>query len=115
MIITLLGLCSGCSDKLNYHSKKREIKRIKKRNKNCKHKNDINDSIDVPSTSSSSSKAENTTNAESSLKETAECIQTHKIDGAHQQLEQIFWNKSTNEEEKTREEEFDDYLADLLL
>lgn len=33
----------------------------------------------------------------------------------HQQLEQIFWTKSTNEEEKTREEEFDDYLADLLL
>lgn len=34
---------------------------------------------------------------------------------AHQQLEQIFWAKSTNPVEKTREEEFDDYLADLLL
>lgn len=34
---------------------------------------------------------------------------------AHQQLEQIFWTKSTNPVEKTREEEFDDYLADLLL
>lgn len=36
-------------------------------------------------------------------------------DAAHQQLEQIFWTKSTEDVEKTREEEFDDYLADLLL
>lgn len=34
---------------------------------------------------------------------------------AVQQLEQIFWSKSTNDEEKSREEEFDDYLANLLL
>lgn len=36
-------------------------------------------------------------------------------DVAHQQLEQIFWSRSTDDVEKTREEEFDDYLADLLL
>lgn len=42
-------------------------------------------------------------------------VPTPANEAAHQQLEQIFWSKSTNEEEKTREEEFDDYLADLLL
>lgn len=42
-------------------------------------------------------------------------MQTAGIDAAQQQLEQIFWAKTTNEEEKTREEEFDDFLADLLL
>lgn len=30
-------------------------------------------------------------------------------------LEQACWTKTTNQEEKSREEEFDEYLADLLL
>lgn len=36
-------------------------------------------------------------------------------DAAHHQLEQIFWTKTTNEVEKTRDEEFDEYLSNLLL
>jgi protein FRA10AC1 len=35
------GLCPECSDKLNYRSKKREIKRLKKRGKSKKSKKDI--------------------------------------------------------------------------
>lgn len=34
---------------------------------------------------------------------------------AAQSLEQGCWSKTTNQEEKSREEEFDEYLADLLL
>lgn len=34
---------------------------------------------------------------------------------AAQNLEQGCWSKTTNQEEKSREEEFDEYLADLLL
>lgn len=32
-----------------------------------------------------------------------------------QNLEHACWTKTTNQEEKSREEEFDEYLADLLL
>lgn len=110
------GLCPECSHKLNYHSKKREVKRMKKQSKHSKHSKHKTDE-DIPTASTSSS----IVNAEHNL--TAE----HRVDGsegdgppirsneAQQQLEQIFWSKSTNEEEKTREEEFDEYLADLLL
>lgn len=54
-------------------------------------------------------------NNESSEQSTAEAQAYRGNDVAHQQLEQIFWTKSTNPVEKSREEEFDEYLADLLL
>lgn len=41
--------------------------------------------------------------------------EANKNKTTHQRLEEMFWSKSLNEEEKTREEEFDEYLADLLL
>lgn len=50
--------------------------------------------------------------------ETSQNIETTQNKGNdtnHQRLEEMFWSKSSNEEEKTREEEFDEYLADLLL
>lgn len=73
----------------------------------------------VPNASTSSCvSGENTPNAQQNVSTTDESTTaaTHTVNEvAHQQLEQIFWSKSTNEEEKTREEEFDEYLADLLL
>lgn len=115
--IHFTGLCPNCSDKLNYHSKKREVKRIKKHTKSNKHKHRAIDS----SVSSSQPAADTSGEGNSSTKQHVEALQ-HDVqstaqpnDTVHQQLEQIFWTKSTNEEEKSREEEFDDYLADLLL
>lgn len=110
----LIGLCPDCSNKLNYHSKKREVKRMKKKAKHSKHENENNS----PSSSTSFSRnTENSTITEQQMnvadEPTAPTIAGNEV--AHQQLEQIFWSKSTNEEEKTREEEFDEYLADLLL
>lgn len=109
-----VGLCPDCSNKLNYHSKKREVKRMKKKSKHGKHKNE--DNAPGSSTSScmntqNSSTTEQYTNAPDEL--SAPSVTGNEV--AHQQLEQIFWSKSTNDEEKTREEEFDEYLADLLL
>lgn len=98
-------MCPECSEKLNYHSKKREVKRIKKHSK-------------YPNKRSKDSSA-TTSTASTPAHDTDTSIETTSApilnEPAHQQLEQIFWTKSTNEEEKTREEEFDDYLADLLL
>lgn len=112
-------MCPDCSDKLNYHSKKREVKRIKKHTKSNKHKHRT---IDLPSSSSqpvSDSSGEGNSSTEQQVEanqhEMQPTVPTPANEAAHQQLEQIFWSKSTNEEEKTREEEFDDYLADLLL
>lgn len=110
----LIGLCTNCSDKLNHHSKKREVKRIKKQTKHNHHRH--NDAVASTSTSSCSTTDDSTTteNEMNSLKKN-ETIPNRGNEVAHQQLEQIFWSKSTDDVEKTREEEFDDYLANLLL
>lgn len=121
---SLTGLCPDCSIKLNYHSKKREIKRIKKQNKSNKHKGLPSDHIDEPSASTSSSlsaenlqdnRSENVNSESAENSQAAQDRQSSANDVAHKQLEQIFWSKSKTVEEKTREEEFDEYLADLLL
>lgn len=87
---------------------------MKKKTKYNKHENE-----ESASSSSTSSRinTENSSTTEQHTNESDE-IPAPTITGnevAHQQLEQIFWSKSTNDEEKTREEEFDEYLADLLL
>lgn len=109
-----LRLCPDCSNKLNYHSKKREVKRMKKKAKHSKHDNEDS----APSSSTSSmTHTENSSSTEQQIntpdEPTVPLVTGNGV--ARQQLEQIFWAKSTNEEEKTREEEFDEYLADLLL
>lgn len=93
------------------------MKKQAKHTKHSKHKHE--DDLDITSPSTSASQM----NIDSNLAldhrtnepETADAPSSSGSEAAHQQLEQIFWTKSTNEEEKTREEEFDDYLADLLL
>lgn len=110
MLYIYTGLCPECSDKLNYHTKKREVKRSKKKTKRNKH------SASTSSTTEESLPAEGGTSSTDQLETPAEDIAepSQGNETAHRQLEQIFWQKSTNEEEKTREEEFDEYLADLL-
>lgn len=116
----IVGLCPECSHKLNYHSKKREVKRMKKQAKHSKHSKHTHEhEDDAPNSSASTSHVKT-----EAVSPTEDRMDTSEEDGAasskgneaaHHQLEQIFWTKSTNEEEKTREEEFDEYLADLLL
>lgn len=85
--------------------------------KKVKHiKQDDDDTVPNPSTSSSidteiDSNPEQNVNASHEFPPPAHTGNEQ----AHQHLEQIFWSKSTNDEDKTREEEFDEYLADLLL
>ncbi|XP_053604833.1 protein FRA10AC1 homolog isoform X2 [Plodia interpunctella] len=102
-----LRLCPECSKKLNYRSKKREIKRLKKGQKKRKRDKSRQKSDDEegrfsphtpepedlePEAETSTSKSVEDTNADS------------------------LWKKAPQDtEEKTREEEFEEYLEDLLL
>lgn len=112
------GLCPICTDKLNYHSKKREVKRMKKQTKHTNHKH--NDAVPSSSKSSEVNAINSTPKAtprgmKMGTSQNIDTMQDKGNDATHQQLEQIFWSKSTDDIEKTREEEFDDYLANLLL
>lgn len=114
MINFPIGLCPTCSDKLNYHSKKREAKRMKKHTKHASQRYDAGagpSSVLQATTSHDSTVREN----EMTTSQNIDSLPNRTNDVAHQQLEQIFWSKSTDDVEKSREEEFDDYLADLLL
>lgn len=86
--------------------------------KKAKHSKHDNEDSGPSSSTSSMTHTENTSTTEQQISMTSDESTAPIVTGnggAHQQLEQIFWSKSTNEEEKTREEEFDEYLADLLL
>ncbi|XP_019880586.1 protein FRA10AC1 homolog [Aethina tumida] len=98
-----IRLCPDCSYKLNYHTKKREVKRLKRKSKTIvfdkKHKKHNSES-EEPSTS------------------------THKPSPDQQvsihvpNLEcskETTWDQHKPEEIKSREEEMEDYLQDLLL
>nr|CAB3247054.1 protein FRA10AC1 homolog [Phallusia mammillata] len=99
-----LRLCPECSYKLNYHHKRKDVtghnlkspskQKKKKKKKHKKHKTD--------SDSSSSDDSPGTSSLKSSEKQDEE---EHEI-----------WSKPVQvEEEKSREEEFDEYFQDLFL
>merc|ERR1712062_950685 len=91
-------LCPDCSYKLNYHHKKREIvKKTKKKSakKKKKKKRKIDDS-----------------ESDEELKE----IKKVKIDQELEHKASEIWSKPLDiEQEKTRDEDFNDYLDDLFL
>lgn len=99
---------------MNYHSKKREIKRLKKHTKhgNSKHTRESTSTTESSPTTNTQIHDDGESSADTSVDNT---VQPVVNDAAHQQLEQIFWTKTTNEVEKTRDEEFDEYLSNLLL
>ena len=104
-------LCPDCSYKLNYHSKKREIKKKKKEKKKAKkekkRKNDSDsdeDSDDDDEERSASTESAETSSVASSSAVLAKDAAEHwkgpapKID-----------------EDKSKDEEFEDYLEDLFM
>ncbi|KAJ0183272.1 hypothetical protein K1T71_001248 [Dendrolimus kikuchii] len=98
-----LRLCPDCSVKLNYKSKRREIKRLKK---NRKSKKDRGKNVNNKKSEENSTEATETVNEAS----TSSGIQTTENN------QESLWKKGVQEtEEKSREEEFEEYLEDLLL
>ncbi|XP_073954961.1 protein FRA10AC1 homolog [Choristoneura fumiferana] len=99
-----LRLCPECSDKLNYKSKKREVKRLKKSQKKKKKR------IERESSSEKESEDDEAPSALQELDAVAS-TSTHP-----EETNESLWKKGVQEEvEKSREEEFAEYLEDLLL
>ncbi|XP_035450138.2 protein FRA10AC1 homolog isoform X2 [Spodoptera frugiperda] len=100
-----LRLCPECSKLLNYRSKKREVKRLKKSQKKTKKakkpdKEESGDEDQCPGTPEAPT-LEASTSAEVTVPGDDEAA---------------LWKKGAEEiEEKSREDEFEEYLEDLLL
>ncbi|KAF7284316.1 protein FRA10AC1 homolog [Rhynchophorus ferrugineus] len=92
-----LRLCPPCSTKLNYHSKKREVKRIKKTAKRDipKNKNNVKPIVNV-----------NLDPAKEINASSSNCDNPENTDK---------WEHQKIENEKSREDEMEEYLQDLLL
>lgn len=116
-----LRLCASCSDKLNYHSKKREIKRLKKRERKERHfgkrRNDESDvdlpAGEVPISTQNVQDDRGVAEADPSIETAAH--REEEIPSSSSAAADSCWTKGPEMEEKSREEEFDEYLEDLLL
>ncbi|XP_052770446.1 protein FRA10AC1 homolog [Mya arenaria] len=102
-----LRLCPDCSYKLNYHHKKKEAKpaqksESKKHKKPKKHRRDSDDSHSD----------EEASNIPTSSKDNPETSQPNKDQPT---AENIWSGPAKIVEEKSREEEFDEYFADMFL
>ncbi|XP_015127655.1 protein FRA10AC1 homolog [Diachasma alloeum] len=99
-----LRLCPDCSEKLNYKTKKREVKRQKA----LKRLGVAPEKSQVGSTSNEVPEA--TIKLETEEKDNSEDPQA-----SHPEDSDIWKGKPVEGVEKTREEEFEEYLADLFL
>ena len=103
-------LCPDCSYKLNYHSKKREIKKEKKmkkakKEKKKKRKND------------SESEEEENDEERSASSESAETSSVASSSAAMAKDAAEHWKGPAPkiDEDKSKDEEFEDYLEDLFM
>nr|CAG4644416.1 EOG090X0H59 [Lepidurus arcticus] len=100
-----LRLCPDCSYKLNYHHKKKEV--TKKKRKHSKQKK-LKKRARKERVSSSSPSEERT--------EEKLAVDTVDTEKAEEKKSASIWKETSQAvEEKTREEEFDEYLQDLFL
>ena len=98
-------LCFDCSYKLNYHHKKKEVTKKKKKSKKRKHKRDR-------SSSSSDSDSESKKRKKEKVKVEEEEKEKEKLE---KQEKDVWTGPVQNEDEKTRDDEFDSFLDDLFL
>lgn len=103
LLFSTVGLCDDCSHKLNYHQKRREVTKQKKKrskNKTKKHKSDQmkheKDKESSDEGGDTEPKAEN---------------QSQEPSGSAN----IWRENQQTVEEKSRDEEFEEYLEDLFL
>lgn len=97
---SVVGLCPDCSTKLNYRTKKREIKRLKRRDKHSK-KKQIADNEEVADNESTEG------GSCSDMGETSTVQVQEEADSP--------WTTQKQIDLKSRDEEMEDYLEDLLL
>lgn len=105
-----LRLCPECSMKLNYRSQKREVKRNKALKRlGSRPKFDI----EKPSTSGDTSN--NTSIKENENFSTAENVDNTVDEELKVEKSNIWKEKPVESVERSREEEFEEYLADLFM
>ena len=108
----ILGLCGDCSDKLNHHSKKREVKRLTKSKRKQTRSPKSSDIKSEPlSPQEPSSSTTSTPIPQDSHEDPTETREEPEIVQSSNQ--ESLWKKSDEVEHKDRN--FDDYLEDLLL
>lgn len=110
-------MCPTCSDKLNFHSKKREIKRLKKNKVKAIESRPVNISIESGTSSKSISETPNSSISYSTDEDTTSTSEEIQIKVRKEPIaDENLWKKKNCEvEDKSRDAEFDDYLEDLLL
>jgi protein FRA10AC1 len=100
-----------CSDKLNYRSKKREIKRLKRPGRKSPSKS----VAASPTPSRSGSQIADNPSESQEPHESTDANEKHN-ELRHIPEEEIWKETSTNKSEvRGREDDFDEYLADLLM
>lgn len=103
-----LRLCPPCSEKLNYQTKRREVKRIQNSNKKKKKKRRRSRSEETRASTSTA------TDGEESKTETVTEPDTQLLPSA--EVTSNIWSTAYQAEmDKSREEELDEYLENLLL
>uniref|UniRef100_A0A8D8JN97 Protein FRA10AC1 homolog n=1 Tax=Culex pipiens TaxID=7175 RepID=A0A8D8JN97_CULPI len=113
-----LRLCPKCSDKLNYHSKKREIKRLKKRERSQKKSRKSGDTEieqDVTAAEQQDKSKDDAQEIDQANSQPPESTNELDLPSGSSTSAENLWSKGPEIEDKTREEEFDEYLEDLLL
>lgn len=106
------GLCPPCSEKLNFHSKKREVKRLKKKEKK-EHRRSKSRETSSQETEVSENKSKETSQESPANPERE--VHQNQPTTSHYHDDSIWSKKNPEVEEKSREDEFDEYLQDLLL
>eukprot|EP00090_Calanus_glacialis_P043541 TRINITY_DN7712_c0_g1_i1.p1 TRINITY_DN7712_c0_g1~~TRINITY_DN7712_c0_g1_i1.p1 ORF type:complete len:154 (-),score=61.83 TRINITY_DN7712_c0_g1_i1:38-499(-) len=101
-------LCFECSYKLNYHHKKKELNKKKKKSKKKKKRSRSN--------SSSDNESDYRSRKRKAAEEKLEKEKSEKVEAELEKDASSLWSKpAEKEEEKTREDVFDEFLGDLFL
>lgn len=119
-------LCPACSDKLNYHSQKREVQRQRLKKKKAKRvdvaattkaENADKDSDGSSSSSSSSGSDDDDDEKEESTTGGKKPSSVDAAPGAAATAQQQLWKRPAPalDHERTKEDEFEDYFQDLFL
>ena len=107
-------LCFECSYKLNYHHKKKEVTRKKKKEKKKKKHKKYKKRRHRDS-SSSSSEEDSSSDEKQKSESKAEKKKVEQEEKLEQQASEVWSKPVEREEEKSRNDVFDEFLEDLFL
>jgi len=101
-------LCFECSYKLNYHHKRKELTKKKKKKKRKKKSRS--------SSTSSESDSDYRSRKRKAVEDKLEKEKAEKVEAELEKAASNLWSKpAEKEEEKSREDVFDEFLGDLFL